>query len=232
MRVDRLDWDSSFFGHNIYSVRANSAEDFVESVNELKRSNAELVYVFAAHKARELDDVIRSMGGELYDQKVVYRKDSLSSGVSCPQFVKEYKGKETEQLYDLALSAGHESRFRKDPRLNSQFRALYKIWLENSLAGRIADRVYVSQDNEGINGFVTCVVKDNCGVIGLIATAENRQGRGIGRALVEAAESYYKDRGIGKSLVVTQLANKRACSFYERCGFEVDVIENVYHLWL
>jgi dTDP-4-amino-4,6-dideoxy-D-galactose acyltransferase len=32
--------------------------------------------------------------------------------------------------------------------------------------------------------------------------------------------------------VPTQLDNIQACRFYEKCGFQIKEIKNIYHFWL
>jgi len=131
------------------------------------------------------------------------------------------------------LLAGHESRFRKDPRLCPYFERLYGLWLSNSLSGSIADKVFVYSDGKRLAGMVTCKLRDGgIGNIGLIATATGFQGKGIGGHLIQAADAYHAGNGAAIATVVTQKSNIQACRFYEKSGFTRHKLEFVYHLWL
>ena len=76
------------------------------------------------------------------------------------------------------------------------------------VAGEIADEVLVASTNEHFYaGFVTVQRREENGVIGLIATCEAAQGRGLGRALLAAAESWMRSQSLDHALVVTQADN-------------------------
>ena len=46
--------------------------------------------------------------------------------------------------------------------------------------------------------------------------------------------SFYESNGlnINQIQVVTQKANIPACAFYNKMGFKIELIENIYHFWL
>ena len=53
-----------------------------------------------------------------------------------------------------------------------------------------------------------------------IAVAESMRGRHFGQTLIETAESWCREQGKGGILLITHIANIRAQTLYERCGFE------------
>ena len=62
-----------------------------------------------------------------------------------------------------------------------------------------------------------------------IRVAPAFRGRGIGRALVEAAETWALARGCRELMVETQNINVPACRFYESLGFQLRVVrEHAY----
>jgi dTDP-4-amino-4,6-dideoxy-D-galactose acyltransferase len=81
-------------------------------------------------------------------------------------------------------------------------------------------------------GLLTLSIKQERVDIGLLAVDEHFRGQRIGQQLVQAAKQRTAAWGLPELQVVTQLDNERACNFYRHCGFQVDTVEHVYHLWL
>ena len=235
MEVKRLDWDSDFFGLEVFGVQIGHGANIPEMTRSLQKAGADLGYIFLQEPDADLDKQLTASGGILYDEKITYGKELTSllhtdSGVS--ESLEVYEGQLTDDLLRLAIIAGHESRFRKDPRLSDHFELLYKLWMTNSLNGSFADKVFVFKVEDEIKGMATCKIRgDRSGSIGLIATETGFQGKGVGKSLVQAIDLYYRDNNVKTSTVVTQKSNIQACNFYEKAGFTVYKLEHVYHLW-
>jgi len=238
VEIRRLDWDSEFFGLEVFGVYAGTtaaampqAGPALEAViGQLRQQNAGLAYFFLPEDNSELRSMLQALGAKLYDEKVTYGKRLAGDEGAKPGGIEEYEGPCTDELLNLAYLAGHESRFKKDPRLSAWFEPLYKLWMVNSLNGAFADKVFVYRDGDSIRGMVTCKVRpDGTGSIGLIASTV--QGKGVGKWLVQAADAWFQTGRVGVSTVVTQKSNVQACRFYERTGFSEYKTEYVYHLW-
>jgi len=99
-------------------------------------------------------------------------------------------------------------------------------WLEDSLgaATRGDGAVLVVADDDGIAG-VICVrpsthfTGERDGYIGELAVAERASRRGIGRALVDAADAWARERGLQHLTLHTGAFNTGARDFYAALGF-------------
>lgn len=60
------------------------------------------------------------------------------------------------------------------------------------------------------------------GAVYYVAVDPARQGTGLGRAIMEAAESWLRDKGIGKLNLLIRGENADAQSFYARLGYVVE----------
>lgn len=233
--IKRLDWDSEFLAREVFGVTvpdvADEAPDAAGLIRSLRGQGASLAYLFVASGDPALHRQLTDGGAVLFDEKVTYGK-RLTAAPPGDNAIEIYNGVLTDELLALAILAGHESRFRKDPRLYPFFEPLYKRWMINSLKGTMADIVLVYRQGDGIRGMVTGKVGvDGIGNIGLLATDGAWQGKGVGRMLLRAVEDYFRSRGAETSTVVTQRNNTAACDFYERSGFTIFKTEYIYHLW-
>jgi ribosomal protein S18 acetylase RimI-like enzyme len=126
--------------------------------------------------------------------------------------------------------SGHESRFRKDPLIqDSDFKKLYKTWLDNLLSDSNS-KVLISVLHGKIVGFIGFKKKNNLFKIDLIAVDEFHQQKGIGNNLLSAVETSVASSH-NEIVVQTQLNNKKACNFYEKYGFTPSKKEYIYHFW-
>lgn len=99
-------------------------------------------------------------------------------------------------------------------------------WLEDSLAAAKAGEgeVLVAADEDGIGGVVsirpsTHFTGERDGYIGELAVAERVSHRGVGRALIDAAEAWARSRGLRNLTLHTGAFNTNARAFYAALGF-------------
>ena len=81
------------------------------------------------------------------------------------------------------------------------------------------DRFLVAEDANGFAGCVYVEVRNDRGYLGLLAVAPPRQGTGLGRKLVAAAEDYF--RAAGCCAVDLRVISQRTPlpPFYRRLGY-------------
>ena len=117
---------------------------------------------------------------------------------------------------------------------------LFEIWTKKSTLGEMADVVFVAHraaPDDAIVGMATVSRRHGHhvimvgGQIGLIAVHPDARGMGVGTALVHSANRWTISSGLSKGWVVTQRANTNACRLYERTGYKLHQMEDVYHFW-
>ncbi|MDA3780117.1 MAG: GNAT family N-acetyltransferase [Bacteroidales bacterium] len=231
--IDYLKWDSIFFNKKIGKVIITSEnQDISEILKKAKNDSFELLYVF-------LDEQKKNLHGKLIENKAQFMPPKITYAISlnCAEdFSSCIFGYNlsivTPELRELAYESGIYSRFKVDSNFeNADFYRLYFHWIQESISGKIADKVYVAKENNKIVGMCTLSFKEKAN-IGLIATSKEHQGKGYGKALINKCKYEAKKRTISELTVSTQATNINACNFYENCGFRQHSKINIYHIWL
>ncbi len=133
-------------------------------------------------------------------------------------------------------AADHDGVTEMSPRLcigvaawrdSSRVAAAVRGWIDMALASAGADghAVFVAKFDERIVGIVTVEERphwsggDADGYVGELVTAEDMEGRGVGRALMAAAEQWAVERGLRHLTLETGAGNSRARTFYQHLGY-------------
>lgn len=64
-----------------------------------------------------------------------------------------------------------------------------------------------------------------------VAVRPDQRGRGVGAALVRAAEEWLDERGVPKAMLMVRATNERAQGFYRALGYEASTVA-VMQKWL
>ena len=145
-------------------------------------------------------------------------------------------------LTALARTSHRNTRFYRDLRFDrDRCDDLYATWIERSVAGELADVVWVVDVDGAALGYLTLTTEPRGAVdgssggrsstIGLVAVDPACRGRGYGDALLREACAWTRRRGIPRAVVVTQGNNAGAARFYQRAGFVTSRVELWYHRW-
>lgn len=113
--------------------------------------------------------------------------------------------------------------------------ARFEAFARERVAGSIArigpeQAVFVAEDEQGqIVGFIsvgrlTHFSGEPRAYIGELVVAEAAEGRGVGRRLVAAAESWARDHGYHLIALDTGAANARARDFYGHLGYQEEQV--------
>lgn len=231
-----LQWDTDFFGYPVANITADdlNIHELENTISNLKSKGYKLTYARIDPNLKMINEAVVKCGGILYDEKTTYGKQiSVSSCESFNNIESYHESIPTSELYAIAEQTGEYSRYKIDNHFtNEQFSKLYHIWIENSVARKNAEEVFVYKLDSLIVGLITLTRHDLDGVISLIGVDSSCRGNKIGKKLILQTEKYFASQHIHYLTVVTQKANTPACLFYENCGFEVIKVENVYHFWL
>jgi mycothiol synthase len=106
---------------------------------------------------------------------------------------------------------------------------------EAALAARIAedwfdpDGFLLGFDDHGLAGFHWTKADDGVGEVYVIGVAPRAQGRGYGKALLEAGISHLAAKGLPTVLLFVDAADQIAVRMYERAGFGL-AREDVYYV--
>ena len=232
MKIDRLQWDSDFFGLRIGRAFVRSIEDSLALVSqkEALKDVYDLVYVFGEQGVE-----FSCVDAKLVDQKVVlalseFPRYETDENVKLWDISKPV----TDSLLYLALVSGKYSRFRLDNRFPAgSYERLYSRWIEQSVNHAMATEVFCYMVGGMPKGLVTLDLKaGDEGTVGLVAIAEDCQHRGVGTAMMRHVISYAQKQSCKKLSVATQFDNHPACRLYEKVGFKVESMTNVWHWWL
>ena len=89
--------------------------------------------------------------------------------------------------------------------------------------------VFVAEAEGELAGYVICTVEHltRSGHIRNLAVDSRFRGRGLGRALIERAEQYFRDEGMLYARIETLSQNAFCMEFYPHMGYE-EVARNVH----
>lgn len=166
-------------------------------------------------------DVIRSL--EKYGFSIVdvmlHLENSNIDTVNKDSRTRVAKNEDVSKLKAIAQNSFNSTRYFNDTVIPKKYaNKIYTTWIENSVKGEVADRVFVYEDNDELVGFVTIKKSGN---IPLVAVDASSQKKGIGTALVNAALVYIKEADISAATIETQASNVAAVRAYQNNGFKI-----------
>ena len=243
MIIEYLKWDSDFFEKRIASASVGPSERETEVIPEILsyKNRYDLVYINTPGDYFFLDEVLSSQNLLHVDSKLVYHGVVENVKSDFDKQITVYSSKEVNpDLLSLSLQSGAYSRYKKDKNFtDNEFERLYTKWIENSINGSIADAIFVyrevytdiCEDEGKIIGMVTVSADkvSESAKIGLIAVDQSAQNKGVGSKLMDAVKTYASRCSLQNIEVATQLENKQACAFYEKCGLSIKSKTNIYH---
>lgn len=234
MKVEKLIWDSNFFGINIGSVSVGELNESVLKFLAVNKDEFDVIYIFD----NNFDQVneykgIKTNSFYLVDTKLTFTKllQEISNDV-YPLCSVYSSGLGVTKLYDLAYQSGEYSRFNKDTKFpQNSFKNLYKRWIDNAIDETSNSEVIVCGSSNTIYGMLTLDYKETLGQVGLFAIDYEHRGRGYGEQLLKFAEVCLKNKNIHTIDIPTQKDNIPACNFYKKNGMSIKSEVKIYHYW-
>ncbi len=224
-----LPWDSEFFGFKTGKIEVSEYDpsEIQRTVESAFTEGAQLIYLIIP----DVLDRKEIFCDRLIDQKVIFSKSIRVIADDIPGIAVYDEESVSADLYEIALESGKYSRFKTDEKLPAgSYEKLYRKWIERSVNGELADKVFVYRENFSILGMITVKIKPGRGEIGLLGIHPGAQGKGIGSKLISAAENFVLSKNLSEMEVATQYGNSQACRFYEKNGYSVRIIFNYYHI--
>lgn len=219
---ERLNWDSDFFGCNVYKIKKIDLSDF-----KYFKKNKSFCYYENFDKIDE--KILSQNNGYLVNRRVIYSKEINQFEKIFLNYVEKYVNPEFDEkkMFNIFFNSGNYSRFKMDERIQkNKFLELYQEWYKNTMNYSFCDKYFILPQNKGIISFK--IINEYAKII-IISVNKDFFGLGNGKKLVDMVEAYSFLKNCKKLEVETQLENKNACRFYEKCGFFISEIRNVYH---
>ena len=227
----KAQFESGILNKRIVSVK-NIDEGHVKKIAEECRSRG-FEYIISQVELQKFGLINEMLGNgfNIYGFSIILKTRLHEEREICKN-IRAYQEKDLEKLKKITSGAFTTTHWYNDKRLSKEYiDKIYLKWVENSCHGR-AEAVFVWGKKGNILGYVACNKKNNCGVIDLIAVSKNSRGKGIGKALVNAACSYFNKIGLKSVEVKTEAANIPALNLYTECGFRVSWVGVNISKWL
>ncbi|HAA11309.1 MAG TPA: hypothetical protein DCE41_06235 [Cytophagales bacterium] len=234
MKLERLSWDSDFFGFPVARLHVEGGEDSTEIEDLLTKSQNDFRLVYAMTQDSTMAKAMAELHPDFQDEKVWFVQ-SLKNTLPTQEHLISFLGRPLEgSLFGLALQAGHESRFTRDPGFDPEaFRGMYRIWMEKSLSGDRSWEVLCLIREESPIGFITLDRSSDPARtdIGLLAVDDAYRGQGMGKILMQGAKHAAYAAGYKALGVPTQRSNSGACRYYQSVGFTEESNTFIFHFW-
>jgi dTDP-4-amino-4,6-dideoxy-D-galactose acyltransferase len=231
-------WDSAFFGARIAQIAARRAtpEALALAVERARQEAIDCLYFLA-----DADDADTVRAAEAHRFALVDVRLTLDCAIDrgntgvppADRMIRPARPVDLPPLMDVARVSHRHTRFHADTRFDpARSDELYAQWIERSVAGELADAVWVVDIDEVPRGYITASRGATAASIGLVAVAPEYRGRGYGDRLLRTVMHWTSSEGLDRLSVVTQGRSAPAVRFYERAGFTASTVEFWYHRWL
>ncbi len=220
-------FDSEIFGFKTAKIKHlysnGDAKKLQKTINTLKKDMVENEVEYAIYRAPadnySLIQVLENNNFTIVDGLVSLSNDEMDIVHNINSKIRKAKITDLKQLKNIASTSFERTRIYNDAILDKKKAGkMYARWIENSLTQKVADEVFVWEENGEILGFITL---QKSGHIPLIAVMHKARGKGIAKELIKAVLYQCKEWGITRSEIETQMANIPALRAYQSCGFKI-----------
>ena len=235
-RCELLPWDTEFWGFPV--ARLCGAELTTQEADRaLKwchdRDVRCLSFAADGSSAHTLDAATRA-GFSFVDVRLELTREPLpvplpTAAIACTRADLRW----IHHLEEMAREAHEDTRFLKDPRFDRVRAAeLYGRWITRDIREHTVLMAHEWAMESAPLGYISCQIEGPLeGHIGLVGVTAAARGRGVGRALVDAALRSFSDHSVGLVRVATQGTNVSAVRLYESAGFRLHETRIWFHRW-
>lgn len=229
--VERLPWDSDFFGFPIGRVSLDGAnEDRLRAIEQEARA-AGITCLYASLDPGEPTTayLAQRFGYRLVEIAITFsRPASPFAPPESRSRVRRGTPDDLPRLREAIHTMAPFSRFATDPRFGAgAARRMHEAWIARA-ASEGGERVlFVAEDDSGVTGVSTCV---RSGVPRVDTTGVTKPGSGAADALM-AAFFEWADGGATEAGPCAA-RNVPVLRYVERCGFRASQTRYLFHRWL
>lgn len=235
MVVERLAWDSAFFGVQIARIYPLRLTERLLSfaLARCEEMGIECVYYLSDCHHAESVRLAEAAGFHFVDIRLTLERPVPVEARPQPA-VRDAVPDDVPTLRRIAERLYVHSRYwfdRQFPRADCE--RFYAEWIAKCVSGDQASRTFVfDPSGNGPLGYIA-VSRLSSVVASIVLLGVDEAARGIaaGSALIEHALSWARDEGCSTMEVVTQGRNYEAQRAYQRAGFVTKKTELWYHLW-
>ena len=233
--IQRLDWDSEFFGleiGRIFPRRLNERIlDF--ALKEIESAGLECVYYLCDCNDAESVRLAEGAGFHFTDIRLTLECASRRELRPNPA-IRPGRVSDIPALEDIASAAYIYSRYWFDQGFSREdCQRFYENWVAKCVSEPNYAQTFVyGREGERPSGFIAVRRQSaSTGAIILLGVANGARGQGLGPALIEHALDWAARDDLQSLEVVTQGRNYAAQRAYQRAGFTTGKVELWYHLW-
>lgn len=237
--VQKLSWDSAFFGFNIAFLMCMSlTENICMRIEKfIRRENIRLVeYLCNCHNASTVKTAEKNLY-QFKDIRLTFHKYlTKKNGEVLPDGFSYRQANEgdVEALRGISDSLYKDSRYWFDGGFEqAKIIDFYGDWVAKSVRGLFDHECWAIFSEYRPVAFCTIRYnKEKTASIGLFGLASNYQGRGLGKQLLSHVFNTLLSRGVEEVSVVTQGRNYAAQNLYQSMNFRTKRTQLWYHKWI
>ncbi|WP_236011777.1 GNAT family N-acetyltransferase [Vibrio paracholerae] len=213
MNFELRHWDSDFFSRQIGDVSWSSEPSCSES------RGLDLITTKVSSTEEDKIRILNQAGFTLCEGEALFLKPLRQ--VKILTGVERLGVNDLPTLRNLTDGLYLSSRFKAPWFTEEEKDSFYREWLRKAVLSQFDDLCMVKRVDTKIAGFVTVRVEGDHASIGLIGVLPEYQTLGLGKALIECAESYAFEHGCKHLSVATQLSNIKAMNLYMKSGYSL-----------
>lgn len=231
--VDRkkAEFESKILNKRVVAIRNINKDNINKVIDYCKKRGFDYAVSKISVNELELINEMLNQGFGIFGSSLIL-KTKLDGEYRKSPGIRKYKESDLKELKQITRGAFPNVHWYQDKHFRKEdVDALYVQWLENSCKAR-AEIVFVYEENKEILGYIACNKRKNTGILDLIAVSSRAKRKGIGKALVNAGQDYFKKNNFEWMEVKTELGNIGALNLYNKCGFRLEWLGLNINKWL